>query len=286
MFVSDFFTDDTIDNSPGGAEFSFEALIDRQNKEILKVKSTNFYLRRIIQKYSTKKWIIGNYSIINPIVLKHLIKYNIKYYIIEFDYKFCKFRNLELHEFLEGRECNCHMEPHGKLIRNFLRNSQKVFFMSDLQKQIHINKLELNEKKCIRLSSIFDSKFFDYIEELNQTSKKENYWVISSSDSWVKGTVSAETWCKENNKEIIRLHGEEYTKALKTLSRAEGLCFLPDGADTCPRLVIEAKLLGCQLHLNKNVQHKDEEWFKTHDLEIVKAYLKKVPDQFWVEIVK
>ena len=31
---------------------------------------------------------------------------------------------------------------------------------------------------------------------------------------------------------------------------AKGLVFLPKGGDTCPRLVIEAKLLGCDIVTN------------------------------------
>ena len=48
----------------------------------------------------------------------------------------------------------------------------------------------------------------------------------------------------------------EYDETLETIAKAQGLCFLPVGGDTCPRLVIEAQLLGCQVALNENVQHK------------------------------
>jgi glycosyltransferase involved in cell wall biosynthesis len=46
-------------------------------------------------------------------------------------------------------------------------------------------------------------------------------------------------------------------------------------------MVIEAKLLGCQLHLNDNVQHKDEEWFNTNDLESIEGYLFVARQHFW-----
>ena len=72
-----------------------------------------------------------------------------------------------------------------------------------------------------------------------------------------------------------------YVKVLETLAQAEGLCFLPSGADTCPRLVIEAKLLGCKLNLNEHVQHVEEDWFNTDNLEETEQYLRAVSKRFW-----
>ena len=82
------------------------------------------------------------------------------------------------------------------------------------------------------------------------------------------------------------MHGKNPMETLQMLAQAKGLCSLPPGADTCPRMVIEAKLLGCELHLNDNVQHKDEEWFNTDDLSVTENYLKSVPQRFWNEVVK
>ena len=64
------------------------------------------------------------------------------------------------------------------------------------------------------------------------------------------------------------------------LAESKGLCFKPSGLDTCPRMVIEAKLLGCELDMNDLVQHNDESWFKGSYDDIVK-YLKSRPAFFW-----
>ena len=55
---------------------------------------------------------------------------------------------------------------------------------------------------------------------------------------------------------------EDYYAFLEKLSNSRGLIFHPAGFDTCPRVTIEAKLLGCELDLGDMVQHKDEEWFQ------------------------
>ena len=57
--------------------------------------------------------------------------------------------------------------------------------------------------------------------------------------------------------------------------------YLPEGGDTCPRMVIEAKLLGCKLVLNDNVEHKNEIWFNTEDMFDTEAYLYAARDRFW-----
>ena len=59
------------------------------------------------------------------------------------------------------------------------------------------------------------------------------------------------------------------------------MCFLPKGSDTCPRLVIEAKLLGCKLQLNDNVLHAKEKWFDTEDIEEIEKHLREQPKKFW-----
>jgi hypothetical protein len=75
-----------------------------------------------------------------------------------------------------------------------------------------------------------------------------------------------------------------HDEILKKLSQSKGICFKPTGLDTCPRYVIEAKLLGCEMELNDNVQHLKEEWFDTDDTEKIINYLKDRKNIFWNEI--
>ena len=89
-----------------------------------------------------------------------------------------------------------------------------------------------------------------------------------------------EKWCEDNNKEYEVLWNVPPPEFLERLSSFKGVCFKPSGLDTCPRLVIEAKLLGCEVELNDNVQHTQEEWFNLEYDGIVE-YLKSRPDFFW-----
>ena len=113
----------------------------------------------------------------------------------------------------------------------------------------------------------FNDQFFSSLKILREEFKDldREGWIVLGSASWIKGAEQAEKWCKDNDKKYEVLWGLPYTETLEKLAKAEGFVYLPQGMDTCPRMVIEAKLLGCKLHLNDYVQHKDEIWFNTED---------------------
>ena len=49
-------------------------------------------------------------------------------------------------------------------------------------------------------------------------------------------------------------------------------------------MVIEAKLLGCELYLNDDVEHAKELWFDTDDMFDTEAYLYAARERFWTGI--
>ena len=134
------------------------------------------------------------------------------------------------------------------------------------------------------LSSVFDDTFFNNIETLQGAEKTEK-WLVFGSRSWVKGATQSEKWCQENNLDYEVINDLPYEEMLRKLATSKGICFKPTGLDTCPRYVIEAKLLGCELELNDNVQHVDEEWFSTSDNQKTIEYLKNRKDVFWEQVV-
>ena len=279
VFVSDLFADEYV----GGAELSLESLINKTPVSHTKIKSVAV-TEKHTDFYKDSKWIFGNYSQLNLDVIDLLIKKNINYSIVEFDYKICKYRNLELHNLMEGKECDCVPGSHGETVTTFLKSASNIFFMSEEQMSIHLNLVkDLDQTKCTVLSSVFEDTVIDKIKDLREgrKGKKEDFWVVPTGQLWVKGADKAKEWCANNNLEFVELQNVSYMEALETLSRAKGLCFLPAGADTCPRMVIEAKLLGCELNLNDNVQHAKEKWFETQDLEETENYLRNVTNKFW-----
>jgi len=281
IFVSDLFSNQLV----GGAELSLESLVKTvpSGKTSTKINSAKI-TEKLVQLNKNKKWIFGNIAQINTEMVNYISNNINDYYFIEYDYKFCGYRNPVLHQFLEGSSANYEDTERGIAITNFINNSKKSFFMSSGQKDVYEKSLgKINKSKTEILSSTFGEEFFSNIKRLSQN-EKEDKWLVLGSRSWVKGTEQSQRWCEENELNYEIVAGLTPSEVLEKLSRAKGVCFLPSGYDTCPRFVIEAKLLGCELQLNDNVQHASEDWFNTDDLNTITEYLKGRTEFFWSEI--
>lgn len=282
VFVSDMFVEDYV----GGAELTSQALIDESPFKVFKLRSRNVTMD-LLSKGSDRFWIFGNFCDLDPNLIPSIVA-NLKYTILEYDYKFCKARSPEKHMHMAGTPCDCDKQVSGKMVSAFFFGAMGLWWMSEKQKGLYLKTFPfLAEKDNIVLSSVFSKQTLGAMVNLREIAPKERKkWIVLGSQSWIKGADDAEKWCKDNGKDCEVVWNLPYAQLLGKLSSSEGFVYLPKGGDTCPRMVIEAKLLGCQLHLNDNVQHKDEEWFNTDDLEAIKDYLYTAPGIFWSAVKK
>ena len=283
VFVADAFADEYV----GGAELTTEALIASSPFRVHRLRSREVTLEHL-KEGKDKFWVFCNFSQLNSNLIPSIVG-NLKYSILEYDYKYCKFRSSERHQAETGRPCDCHDQLNGKIVSAFFYGSMGIWWMSEKQREKYITLFPfLAERDALVLSSVFDDKTLGLLKQLSLQSheRERRGWIVLGSGSWIKGFEAAKKWCEDNKKEYEVVWNVPYEKLLEKLSRAEGLCYLPLGADTCPRLVIEAKLLGCQLQINENVQHRDEDWFATDDLEQIEQYLYAARGTFWNGIKK
>ena len=273
IFVSDAFSDQYT----GGAELTTDAIIDSSLFPVNKVLSQQVNLK-LMQEHQNCFWIFGNFSGVTSDCLLYAAK-NLDYSVIEYDYKFCKYRSIKKHEKFEDK-CDCHMTNYGKLVASFLARSRMNFWMSRKQCDIYINLFPFIKNNTV-LSSVFSDDTLFRLKKL-RTTNKNNKWIILDSPSWIKGRESAILYAKEHNLEYELVWGLKYEELLKKLANSRGLILLPPGRDTCPRLAIESKILGCELALNDNVQHKDEEWFENRNTII--EHLQSRGPVFWRKI--
>jgi hypothetical protein len=106
---------------------------------------------------------------------------------------------------------------------------------------------------------------------------------VLGSGSWIKGIEETQKWCKLNRKPFETLPKLPYNQFLEVLNKYQGFVFMPLDKDTCPRVTIEAKLMGLNLHLNQNVLSKDDPWF-VGTPEDCDAYLRTRASFFWKEL--
>jgi hypothetical protein len=275
IFVSDLFEQQYA----GGAEMSLQTLIDTCPSTMGMVNSASLS-KAFLENNKESKFIFGNISQLSQEVVASMANLGIDYSFVEFDYKFCKHRNPLLYNMVEGEECDYSSTLLGTLMQDFMNGAKSVFFMSHEQMNIHKNSLKgLRGDNLFVLSSLFGNDFFEKIESVRGKDKNDK-WVVLGSQSWVKGARESEEWCKENDLPFDVVWNLSPGEFLDKLATSKGICFKPGGLDTCPRFVIEAKLLDCELELNENVQHSKEEWF-TGSREDVLEYLKSRPSFFW-----
>tara|TARA_R100001594_G_scaffold148710_2_gene204542 strand:+ start:294 stop:1910 length:1617 start_codon:yes stop_codon:yes gene_type:complete len=279
IVVSDAFGDQFT----GGAELTTDALLDAGFNNYKKLNSQILNIETI-KKYKDEKWIFFNFHHVSDKNLLSVVK-NIKdYQVVEYDYKYCKFRLKSKHEYLEGW-CECYEEKRGKLVAIFLAKSKNLFFMSQLQKDEYESVFPIlkNHKNSHVLNSVFTKKNIEYILSLD-TSKKNNKYLILNSNSWVKGTERCIEYAQKNKIKYDLVSGVPHHELLSLMARYKGLIFLPNGYDTCPRIVMEARLLNCDLILNDNVQHRHEPWFKNR--ESIIQHVKKQKHFFYEKCLK
>lgn len=282
IFVADAFADRLL----GGAELTLQALIDTAPCKVHKLSCSELTIDHLKQGIE-KHWIFGNYASLNPQLIP-IIAANLRYSMVECDYKFCKYRSVEKHLVEEGKPCDCAKTHIGSTISSFMSAADHLWWMSEKQRDTYHEKFPfLVDYPQTVLSSVFDDKFFSDVEALRtKYTVKNGKWLVLSHGSWIKGTNAGRALAEEKGLDYKLVGNIPYAEMLEELAQAEGLVFTPLGGDTCPRLVIEAKLLGCKLLLNENVQHAEEAWFDTNDLETLEGYLRAAPAIFWKGIVR
>lgn len=286
LYVSDFF----YPQFTGGAEMTSDALlrVAPKNVQVIQMRAC-MVTRATIEQFKNYFWLFGNFAQLNFNLLDE-IQSRLNYAVLEYDFKFCVYQSPERHHSLELRDCDCE-HTFGKRIAAFYRNAKIIFFMSKRQQDIyHARFPGIQETEQMVLSSVFSVESINLMRSLRE--KKNgllgrlfagNKYILLKSDSWIKGYPESVKYCQENGIAFEAVSKLTYTELLKKLARSKGLIFRPLGGDSCPRLVIEAKLLGKDLILNDNVLHKDEEWFNG-SIAHAEEYLQTRPIIFWNKI--
>lgn len=278
VFVADAF----LEHYQGGAEFTTEALIEKCPYKFEKVLARDVDID-LLESGHKAYWVFGNFSTLNTELIPTVVA-NMDYSVLEYDYKYCKWRSPEKHFSATGKECDCNEDIHGKMVSAFYYGAKSLWWMSEKQEKHYQTIFPfLAEKPSTVLSSVFNDDFFVQLKELREKYKdtERKGWIVLGSTSWIKGRDAAVSYCEENKLDYEVVWDLPYSELLQKLATAEGFVYLPEGGDTCPRMVIEAKLLGCELVLNDHVEHKNEIWFDTEDMFDTEAYLYAARNRFW-----
>tara|TARA_R110000851_G_scaffold107051_1_gene227020 strand:+ start:12917 stop:14896 length:1980 start_codon:yes stop_codon:yes gene_type:complete len=288
VFVADLFAEDYA----GGAELTTDALIESapSDVKIFKIRASQITEKTIESGYQ-KYWIFGNFASLNPNLIPLIVK-NVKYSVLEYDYKFCKYRSIEKHEHETGEKCDCADSLHGKIISAFMHGAKTVFWMSDQQLERYTKNYPFLEdvdqgSRQIVLSSVFSHQTFVHIDKLvtKHNENRNDTYIVLGSESWIKGKSESIKYCEDNNLKYEVVWNLPYDQTLEKLAQSAGLVYLPLGGDTCPRMVLEAQLLNIPTIVNANVQHASEYPFTGGEQRDVWEYLAGRAEHFWLNTI-
>jgi hypothetical protein len=268
VIVADFF----VDEYHGGAELSTDALIQcaPEDIEFIKLKSINVCNAKIAE-LADAFWIFTNFSAM-PFYLIPRIVSTIDYAVIEYDYKYCWYRNPSLHKMEMEVDCNCSNQFVGQLFEN----ARAMIFMSNAQKDYVSQRVAIDGKAFV-FGSFFADATLNKLAILRENPKSYR-WAVVGSGSKGKNTEGNIKFCQDNGLSFEYFQQLGYAELMHRLSKCKGLVFKPIGNDTCPRLVIEARLLGLELEINEFVEHTADAWWWDED---IVPYLKSNKLEFW-----
>lgn len=260
IFVSDFF----IEDFQGGAELTTEALIEATDLKVFKLHSRSV-TSELIERNSEKIWVLGNFSQLSSYSIHALVRHQCQYHIIEYDYKFCKYRAPKFHEIRGEGKCDCASKEWGRLILGFYKRAQRIWFMSHKQGQLYREFFpQMSSWSNLSvLGSLWSEEHIKLLGDIRAnrlySSKPTNgKFMIMGGGSWIKNQEATEAYLRAKKVPYDVVGGLQYNEFLKKMSEYDGLCFHPAGHDTDPRLVWEAKIIGLDLDLNEMVQNKQE----------------------------
>ena len=274
----------------GGTYLTLDSILESRNEDCFTI-SFSTLTKSFIDSNKDKLWILGNLmKVVSENKTEELFKIleECKFIKLEFDYNFCPYRSEFGHEVFKKQKCEC---PHGssgdpvlsKMYDLITLNCKHSFFMSERQRAVYSAHLPmLNFSKSSVLSSCFSKSSLDLFEKYKDNAKNDKYAILEGYGgfhSFAKGVKEAKDFCEANNFKFDVLPNQDYEKHIETLSYYKGLIFTPVIHDTCPRCIIEARLLNLEVICNNNCQHIYEFWWK--DKSKTLGYLKERPNYFW-----
>lgn len=262
VIVSDFH----YNQIPGGAESNdlcLELLLKEDHHNVRYFTSYQFNDNHSFLQ-NVDLFIFSNFYLLNQDSKKYVE--NLKYIIIEHDYKFVPSRN-------PFQYPNFIADPSHLVNQSFYKKAQKVIVQSKFQKEIFDKNLKLDNIYCFS-GNLW---FIDELKLMSQLNKipKNNKYAILDSESRIKGKEVAERFCKENNYDYDLISDPNHNSFLKKMAQYSYFVFFPSSPETFSRTCLEAKMCGVEVITNDLVSVCKEDFYSLPSEEIIKIMVLK-----------
>ena len=262
VFIADFFADQVL----GGGELNNEELINNltsDGHEIIKINSHDV-TRNFIESNSQSAFIVANFINLSIECIASL--YDKKYVIYEHDHKYIPSRNPGIYENFKA--------PQADLVNvGFYRKASAVFCQSQFHKDI-VGR-NLSEVNLISLGgNLWPEDSLNFMEEMAHTKKAARCSIMDSPIEH-KGTREAVGYCEYKNYQYDLISSDSYEEFLSLLGKNRTLVFFPKTPETLSRIVVEARMMGMSVVVNKMIGATREEWYKQKGADLIETMRKK-----------
>ena len=256
VFIADFFADQVL----GGGELNNEELIlllAADNHEIIKINS-DAVTKNFIDNHKNDRFIIANFININKTLLPYF--YDKEYIIYEHDHKYLTSRNPGLYPEFKA--------PQNEIVNvDFYKHAAAVL----CQSQFHLNiiKKNLDLANLVSLGgNIWSESSLDLMEKM-ASKKKADVCSIMDSPILHKNTQEAVYFCEHKERPYKLISSQDYETFLDKLSDNKTLVFFPKTPETLSRVVVEARMMGMSVVVNKMIGATREGWYKLKGKELI-----------------
>lgn len=256
VFIADYFTDQVL----GGGELNNEELIGllaQDGHEVKKINS-NLVTRGFIEDNKKNSFIIGNFIGLSQECIRSL--YDKQYVIYEHDHKYINNRNPGVFEdFVAPKEALVNVE--------FYKNAKAVFCQS--QFHLDIVKKNLNFDNLISLGgNLWSEDSLEYMAKQAAAPKTETYAIMDSPIEH-KNTREAIMYCQYKKFPFKLIKSDNYKEFLKLMSEHKTFVFFPKTPETLSRVVVEARMMGMSVIVNKMIGATREPWYSLKGQELI-----------------
>jgi len=116
--------------------------------------------------------------------------------------------------------------------------------------------------------SLWSDTQLEAIEKLAPTQSEFQCAVLESSNP-IKNTARAVNFCQQRGFTHDIFGNLSYEDLMARLACCEALAFFPTTLETCCRVVVEAKMLGCKVYTNGLIGAASENWFQLKGQELI-----------------
>ena len=262
--IADFFYKDFT----GGAELNDFSLMDQFRKSGIEVQEV--YCRDVTIEFLSQNqeanFIVANFVALSSEIKQHMIENN-RYVIYEHDHKYLKKRNPIFYKDF--------VAPQAELANiDFFKNARATICLTQLALEVFKKNTGLENVDKVG-ASVWRDEDLDYLVELSNACEKNGLAAIMDSSNPIKKRDQCISFCQKNKISFDLISDRNHRNFLQKLSSYDKLIFMTGHLETCCRIIVEAKMLNCEVITQQRlIGACSEEWFKLNGTELIEEIRK------------